>query len=368
MRPHVFIAACSFVLSLAPLGAGCSSAPGDDVGTAGEAVTRVCGAPTNGAVQGYDVSVFQGAFAWQGRGVAFGFARISDGTGTIDPQFEGNWARMKAAGVLRGAYQFFEPGGDEVAQANLMVQKVGRLGSGDLPAMIDVEVTGGKNGATIAAKVRRWLQIVEAGTGRRPIIYTGSFFWQDNVGDATFGDYPVWIAAYGTTCPSLPPGWSNWTFWQYSDGNGALDHDVFNGTREQLEALAHANAPPPGPPTPKPPPPSGCATIAPGQGLAAGETFSSCDGRFTLAMQTDGNLVLYLNGSGAIWQSGTSGSDGYARSCRATGTSSSTGRRPTRSGTAAPRAGAAPRSRCRTTGTWSCTRPAAARCSRPTPA
>ena len=32
---------------------------------------------------------------------------------------------MKAAGILRGAYQYFEPGQDATTQANLMVSKVG---------------------------------------------------------------------------------------------------------------------------------------------------------------------------------------------------------------------------------------------------
>ncbi len=70
--------------------------------------------------------------------------------------------------------------------------------------------------------------------------------------------------------------------------------------------------PPSGPPTGKPAPTSGCGTISPGEGLVNGETYSSCDGRFSLAMQTDGNLVLYRNGAGAIWASNTAGSDGYA--------------------------------------------------------
>jgi hypothetical protein len=74
------------------------------------------------------------------------------------------------------------------------------------------------------------------------------------------------------------------------------------------------SAPPPpvGPPTGKPAATSGCGTIHPGQGLINGETYSSCDGRFSLAMQTDGNLVLYRNGAGAVWASNTHGSDGYA--------------------------------------------------------
>ena len=227
-----------------------SGPAGESTGSSDEAVTKVCGAATNAPVQGYDVSYYQGSFNWgaaKANGVSFGFARISDGTGYIDPKFGPNWAGMKSAGILRGAYQFFEPGEDATAQANLVVQTLGKLQDGDLPAMIDVEATGGQSPATVAAKVKTWLQIVEKGTGRRPFIYSGSYFWQDNVQDTSLSAYPFWIAAYGVSCPSLPPGWSNWTFWQYSDGGGSLDHDVFNGTLAQLQAFARdPDAPPRG--------------------------------------------------------------------------------------------------------------------------
>ncbi len=305
-RPVASVA-LPFLGLLGVIAAGCSSGSGDGpTGSSSAPVTVSCGASASGPVQGVDVSVYQGNFNWAAAHVAFGYARISDGTGTIDSTFASNWANMKSAGVLRGAYQFFEPGESEVAQANLMVEKVGKLGPGDLPAMIDVEVTDGQGGGTIGARVAHWLQIVEAGTGRKPIIYTGSYFWQDDVGDTGLGAYPVWIAAYGPACPSLPPGWSSWLMWQYSDGGGSLDHDVFNGTLAQLKALAGMDE---GPPTPKPAAPSGCGSIEPGQGLTRGQAYRSCDGRFSLDMQTDGNLVLYLYGS-ALWATGTYGTDG----------------------------------------------------------
>lgn len=295
--------------------AGCG---GEGSGTAGSHyiqpapgdpdLTQVCGASSGGAVQGYDVSVYQGAFSWAAPGISFGAARISDGSGYIDPEFDHNWSTLKARGLIRAAYQFFEPGEDEVAQANLVIQKVGKLGAGDLPVMLDVEVTGGQSAATIRARSLHWLQLVEAGTGKRPFVYSYASFLESYLGSG-FGSYPLWIANYGASCPSVPAGWSNWVFWQYSDGGGALDHDVFNGSEAQLKALAGVVLPP----TPKPVAPTHCGAIDAGHGLWSGEEVSSCDGRFTLAMQTDGNLVLYLNGStGALWESGTGGSDGTA--------------------------------------------------------
>jgi hypothetical protein len=48
--------------------------------------------------------------------------------------------------------------------------------------------------------------------------------------------------------------------------------------------------------------------IFPGQGLTPGHSWQSQDGRFTLAMQTDSNLVLYEGGT-ALWWTGTVGQD-----------------------------------------------------------
>jgi GH25 family lysozyme M1 (1,4-beta-N-acetylmuramidase) len=331
MTQRALFSGCASVVGLTLLVAGCGA---DGSGTAGAfydtsteadaALTVKCGESTRGPVQGYDVSVYQGNFSWPA--VQFGAARISDGSGYIDSTFDGNWAEMKSKGIIRAAYQFFEPGESEVAQANLVIHKVGRLGNGDLPVMLDIEVTGGQSPATIQARARHWLQLVEAGTGKRPFVYSYGSFLQRNLGSG-FGDYPLWIANYGSSCPSVPSGWSNWVFWQYSDGGGHLDHDVFNGNQAQLLALAGAAAPvtpvppvtPVGPPTAPPPAPAGCGSLQPGTGIARGQGITSCDGRFTLTMQSDGNLVLYLKGSGALWSTHTGGSDGYAANLQGDG-------------------------------------------------
>lgn len=246
--------ALGLVLAIAGTGAlaGCgddyegeSAGAGYEIGESSEALTKVCGAGKYTGPQGADVSKYQGNFDWNAAGVTFGYARISDGTTYIDSYFDSNWQKMKAAGVLRGAYQYFRPGQSATAQANMVVQKVGKLGAGDLPCVIDVEATDGQSAAAIASKVQTWLDIVEQGTGKRPVIYTGPYFWQDKVGSTAFGKYPLWIAHYGATCPSIPAPWTKWTFWQYCDGNTQYcsngkgwDRDVFNGTDAELQAFA----------------------------------------------------------------------------------------------------------------------------------
>ncbi len=63
----------------------------------------------------------------------------------------------------------------------------------------------------------------------------------------------------------------------------------------------------PPPPPPPPPPPSGCGVLGTGQTLAPDTALTSCDGRFSLVAQSDGNLVLYQTGVGPLWWTGTNG-------------------------------------------------------------
>jgi GH25 family lysozyme M1 (1,4-beta-N-acetylmuramidase) len=174
---------------------------------------------------GIDVSKWQATVDWDAvaaDGVEFAFIRVSHGTNTIDQFFAANWEGAREAGVLRGAYQFFEPGQNPITQADILLDKMGPLLPGDLPPVIDVESTGGKTPTQVAAAVKQWVDHVEAELGVKPIIYTGRFFWQDFVKTAELADYPLWIAHYTNGCPNLPVQWSEWAFHQYTD-SGSVD-------------------------------------------------------------------------------------------------------------------------------------------------
>ena len=58
---------------------------------------------------------------------------------------------------------------------------------------------------------------------------------------------------------------------------------------------------------PPPPPPAPCGALAPGQSLAPGESVSACGGQVLLAHQTDGNVVLYAADGRALWHTSTNG-------------------------------------------------------------
>ena len=64
--------------------------------------------------------------------------------------------------------------------------------------------------------------------------------------------------------------------------------------------------------TPTPPPPQACGKASPGEGILRGKTVYSCNGRYSVSMQSDGNLVLRdSQRTAALWATNTSGTDGY---------------------------------------------------------
>jgi hypothetical protein len=70
---------------------------------------------------------------------------------------------------------------------------------------------------------------------------------------------------------------------------------------------------PPSDPPPSDPPanPAPCGLLASGAVLLPDQVLASCDGRFAFLLQSDGNVVLYQDGT-ALWNSGTNGLPGGA--------------------------------------------------------
>lgn len=246
---------------------GCSDGADDPVtvaspmneclGTSSSAL-KTCAGPTT--LRGIDVSYYQGNVDWvkvKAAGQSFAFARVSDGIDHPDTKFAQNWPAMKAAGLTRGLYQFFRPARDVTAQVSLLSAKLdaaGGLEPGDLPPVLDLESDGGLPAATVVARAKAWLAQVEERYGVKPIVYTAAFM--SSILEDQLEDYTLWVANYQTSCPTMPSGWTDWTFWQDSDKGkvdgitGAVDTNFFNGSSEDLSALtvqspkAPANEPP----------------------------------------------------------------------------------------------------------------------------
>ena len=195
--------------------AGCAVAPGEPLGTSGSNVTSCA---TGSTLQGVDVSHYDGAINWtsvKAAGITFAFAKATESTGLLDDTFATNWAGMKAAGVVRGAYHFFDPSSSATAQASFVLSTVGTLEAGDLPIVLDFEQLDGVSEASAVADAVTFLEAVTKATGKTAILYMSSEFLSGSY--PALAPYPLWVANYGVSCPGMPSEWSTWSFWQHSD-------------------------------------------------------------------------------------------------------------------------------------------------------
>lgn len=241
-------------------------------------LTSVGLATAAGAViTGVDVASYQhpggAAIDWnqvRGAGHRFAYVKATEGTSYTNPYFSGDWAGIAAAGLYRGAYHYARPAlplSTATDQARYFVSRTGAMtGAQDLPGELDLEETGGLNQADLAQWTREFLAEVTRLTGKKPLVYTGRWFWQGNIG--SYGNdigqnYRLWTADYHcqrqdgslfcdpTTDTYNPPiygGWSQWTFWQnYSVGSvpgiiGNVDMNRFCCDLGSLAALAGAGS------------------------------------------------------------------------------------------------------------------------------
>lgn len=192
------------------------------------------------AVHGIDLSHYQAKINWDtvaSEGIAFAFVKATEGRQHLDTKYCENWLEMKRVGIKRGAYHFFRPSIDAEEQARNFTHTVD-MEYGDLPPVVDVEITENMSREQVVEGLRTWLYLVELEYSIRPIIYTHyKFYNQFIVGE--FDKYPIWIAKYGDTPPRL--GSAQWLFWQYGNKGklkgieGYIDLNVFRGSQEELE-------------------------------------------------------------------------------------------------------------------------------------
>ena len=77
--------------------------------------------------------------------------KATEGGDHNDTTFEANFANARNHGFIRGAYHFYIPSTDALKQADFFIRTV-KLVSGDLPPVLDVEVTGRKEKNGITAR------------------------------------------------------------------------------------------------------------------------------------------------------------------------------------------------------------------------
>lgn len=203
--------------------------------------------PNGNYVHGIDVSRHQGTIHWEkvaamrseNIGIKFVFIKATEGITRTDDKFRKNWKASKEHNLIRGAYHFYYPSRDAKKQAQNFESKV-KLEPGDLPPVIDIEVSNGKSKKSIVEDLKFMCDQLEKTYAAKPIIYTNLHFYETYLKD-DFKEYPLWISCYFDQKRFEKECGHSWKIWQHSDKGkidgikGPVDFNVFNGSMNQLK-------------------------------------------------------------------------------------------------------------------------------------
>lgn len=200
-------------------------------------------APSAYAVHGIDVSRWQGPIDWptvRNAGIAFAYIKATEGGDQVDPAFPDNWQGAARAGLPRGAYHFYYFCRPAEEQARWFIQHVPR-DSAALPPVLDLEWNHRSptcrlrpDAATVRAEATRFLDILTAHYGQRPVIYTTVDFYRET-GIGTLPGTEFWLRSVAGHPSTIYPG-QRWSFWQYTGTGlvpgvrGPVDINVFAGS------------------------------------------------------------------------------------------------------------------------------------------
>ncbi len=213
--------------------------------------------------RGLDVSQVQGAIQWdavKAAGFDWVVVKCTEGAHYTDPAFKANVLGARAAGLLVGTYHFITESAPIADQAVAYLKAMDGV-LVDLPPCIDFEYPPPEKwtdkGARLPPRALEMARTVRD-AGYAPIIYTYPYFgdalpWTPELTELV-EEFPLWIASYhdekhepkDSDSPTLPKPWHarRWTFWQHSGDRGlavpgiagVVDHDVYDGTIDELRA------------------------------------------------------------------------------------------------------------------------------------
>ncbi len=190
--------------------------------------------------KGIDVSHWNTVMDW-GRvrlaGYRFAYIKRSQGLTGVDVKGTTHWADAHQAGLLIGAYHYFEWDQDGGQQAMHFLAVLGEV-PGRLTPAIDVEPDGQPNQnidqQVSTDNLRKLLAVMEEQGLRPPVIYTSKNAWARMTTEPPdLIVYPLWVADYSAPL-DLPTGFPWARFQQIGQGavdgvSGAVDLNVYRG-------------------------------------------------------------------------------------------------------------------------------------------
>ncbi|MGW1681419.1 lysozyme [Saccharopolyspora sp. NPDC002376] len=200
-------------------------------------------------VAGMDVSGHQGNVDWQSwwnQGMRFAYVKATENTNYKNPYFTQQYNGSYNVGMIRGAYHFALPDRSSGAkQANYFVDNGGGWSKDGktLPGALDMEYNPygetcyGLSKSQMTSWIKDFSDTYHSRTGRWPVIYTSTSWWNQCVDGDFSSTNPLWVAKYSSSVGTLPYKWGVWTIWQYT--SSPIDKNTFNGAMDRLQALAN---------------------------------------------------------------------------------------------------------------------------------
>src|SRR3990172_1060918 len=174
-------------------------------------------------VLGFDSRFFNGIYP-AGHPFKYVFIKATEGTGFKASNYETQRDAAKASGLLWAPYHFYRNWLGPEDQAAYFRAEVGS-DAGQLPPVLDLEDTSAPKLVETPGRVLRCVKEIERLFGRKPMIYSASWWWNPWMGGGLTwpNDYFHWVANYTTAAsPLLPLGWNGWNVWQYRGDVGQL--------------------------------------------------------------------------------------------------------------------------------------------------
>lgn len=190
---------------------------------------------SNTLYNGIDVSAWQGDIDFEqvkNSGINVVYIKSSEGFSFVDPYFEQNYQNAKNAGLAVGFYHYVTARtvDEAISQANFFVSTVSGK-SPDCKLAMDFESFGNLSVSAINQIALAFMQNVQSLSGKDVIIYSDEY----NASNTFYGlsNYPLWVAQYEVSEPTVSANWNSWAGWQYTDEgqisgiSGYVDRDQF---------------------------------------------------------------------------------------------------------------------------------------------
>ena len=178
---------------------------------------------SNVIYNGIDVSAWQNEIDFskvKSEGIKIVYIKSSEGTTYIDPYFERNYQKAKENGLLIGTYHFVRA--RNISQAINEAEFFASVIEGkqiDCKLAMDFESFGNLSKEEINIIALSFLERLKKITNKEVIVYSNTYTAK-NIFSGEITKYPLWIAQYGVSKPTINGNWNTWVGFQYtSQGN-----------------------------------------------------------------------------------------------------------------------------------------------------